>query len=45
MSVGSFVAKFDSELLEALGAEVVARGALSQATWAWIIGELQWMRA
>lgn len=45
VSVGSFVAKFDSELLEALGAEVVARGALSQATWAWIIGELQWMRA
>lgn len=45
VSVGSFVAKFDSELLEALGAEVVARGALSQATWAWIISELQWMRA
>lgn len=45
VSVGSFVAKLDPELLDGLGAEIVARGALTQVTWAWIVSELQWMRA
>lgn len=45
VSVGSFIAKFESDLLDALGAEVVKRGALGNATWAWIVDGLQWMRA
>jgi hypothetical protein len=45
ISVGSLMAKYDAETLEILGDMIVGAGALSDASWRWMIESLHSMRA